>query len=1078
MAADEIITRTIFKLDADEKGLFAALDSAAAKVRGTTTAFREQEKEIQDLVAREKQLLEERKKANNPNAILKYNQAIKQTRDKIADLKSQITASVDSTKKLGNEFTAAGNKGFAAGNKIKSAFNTTAINGARNSIREASSDVDKINKGFTGSKTAIEGAKKEAGGFNSVMQNVGASILAALSVGSFISIAKHIVSVRAEFQRFEAVLTNTLGSNSLAQSTLNRIQDFAAKTPFGVKELTDSFVKLANQGFRPTNQQMTALGDLAASTGKSFDQLTEAIIDAQTGEFERLKEFGIRASKEGDKVKFTFKGVQQEVKFTDQAIRDYILSLGKAEGVSGAMAAISETLGGQISNLGDNFDKLSNNVGKAIEGPLSNALGLFNTLLDESNNALDKSNRTSDNYVKAIERIAGANKELTESAKFQAEAGKLLKLFNFNVTEIGYSKVQSNIDAINKKFEENSDVVDASFKKIEAFEFQLNALNEAMKSGKINTGQATIEMAFYRNEIAKTYDELFAFRIDEETKKQNKAAEDASKKAEELKAKRKALKEQYDKEAESLERLRKKLLDLQRDEEGLRIESTLKDKELIDKRYELEIKRTEDALKEQEKNINKEFKTRSGREQALQLLASIRFQTLKNLEIKHIEDVKKFQEEKQRTIIESEKEITDAQIELAAILGETDSETYRHRYAAAEKYYNGLIDLAKQYGKSEEEINKLIAQRDLALAKLKDSEAARLKGEQEKIRTEEERHQLEMLDITKAGEEERLKLQLQFARERRDRVNDDNKATEEERLKAENAVLELETRLNQISEDKRKENLNRILDNIQTITDATLNGLQEILDAEIQAADQKIALQQSQVEKAKAIADKGNAELLQEEQERLDNLNKQKEKFVRQQQALALVELVTNSTIAIAKAAAEGGVAAPITITATLIALAAGLVKARQLAAQATFFKGGESEGYTGDGSIFDESRALGKKPYTYHKREFIFNNEKTSKYRPIFHGIHEGKIDLNEWREKVQAFDRIALNPLVYREFLPLQVERNAGTDDRSYKMLSEIHNALREQERFSLSIDERGIHAISRRLKMRGDTINKLAR
>ena len=76
---------------------------------------------------------------------------------------------------------------------------------------------------------------------------------------------------------------------------------------------------------------MRKLGDLASSTGKDFDQLAEAIIDAQTGEFERLKEFGIRASKQGDEVKFTFKEVETQVDFTADSIRDYVLSLGDDE---------------------------------------------------------------------------------------------------------------------------------------------------------------------------------------------------------------------------------------------------------------------------------------------------------------------------------------------------------------------------------------------------------------------------------------------------------------------------------------------------------------------------------------------------------------------------------------------------------------------------------------------------------------------------------------------------------------------------------------------------------------------------
>src|SRR5690606_36201090 len=111
----------------------------------------------------------------------------------------------------------------------------------------------------------------------------------------------------AQYQRMSAVLTS-LGSRSQAQQALRMLEQFAAKTPFQVDKLTESYVKLVNQGFRPTQDELRKLGDLSASVGKDFDQLTEAIIDAQTGEFERLKEFGIRAQKEGDIVIFTFKG--------------------------------------------------------------------------------------------------------------------------------------------------------------------------------------------------------------------------------------------------------------------------------------------------------------------------------------------------------------------------------------------------------------------------------------------------------------------------------------------------------------------------------------------------------------------------------------------------------------------------------------------------------------------------------------------------------------------------------------------------------------------------------------------------
>jgi hypothetical protein len=260
----------------------------------------------------------------------------------------------------------------------------------------------------SGLNKSINGANKSLSSFQSASNAVSKNLAATLGAVSFVALGREIIKITSEFQKFEAVLTNTLGSNSEAQAALDQIREFAAKTPFSVQELTASFVKLANQGFEPTADEMRKLGDLAASTGKGFDQLTEAIIDAQTGEFERLKEFGIRASKSGDQVKFTFKGVQTQTEFTADSIRDYLLSLGNLEGVSGSMAAISETLGGKISNLGDSFDNLLLTLGNLTSGPLTDFIDILNESLASIQDAL-----TDDKVVTRLETV---NKLYVESA--------------------------------------------------------------------------------------------------------------------------------------------------------------------------------------------------------------------------------------------------------------------------------------------------------------------------------------------------------------------------------------------------------------------------------------------------------------------------------------------------------------------------------------------------------------------------------------------------------------------------------------------------------------------------------------
>jgi hypothetical protein len=210
----------------------------------------------------------------------------------------------------------------------------------------------------------------------------GLAIGAIGSISSAIgSLGSKIVDSTAKFQKFEAVLTNTLGSNSKAKKALDDIVSFASTTPFQVDELTESFIKFANRGIILTSKEMTKLGDIASSQGKSFNELTEAVLDAQTGEFERLKEFGIRASKEGNTVSLSFKGITKEVANNEDAIKNAILSYGDLEGVAGGMEAISKTLGGQLSNLSDNVDMLFKNLGEALAPIISEVTSRLNTLI-------------------------------------------------------------------------------------------------------------------------------------------------------------------------------------------------------------------------------------------------------------------------------------------------------------------------------------------------------------------------------------------------------------------------------------------------------------------------------------------------------------------------------------------------------------------------------------------------------------------------------------------------------------------------------------------------------------------------
>lgn len=357
-------------------------------------------------------------------------------------------------------------------------------------------------------------AEKEGFHIENALRNIGV----AFGIKEALSFVKTIVSVRGEMQKYQAVLENSFGSAEKATSSMKMLTSFAATTPFQLNELTDSFVRLVNQGFTPTFEQMTKLGDLSSSTGKSFNQLTEAIIDAQTGEFERLKEFGIRGSKEGDKVTFTFKEQKTQVDFTASAIRDYIIALGDMQGVAGANAKISATLTGQISNLEDNISQMFNEIGEKGEGAISGAISGA-SLLVENYEAIGKALAviitTYGTYKAAIITLNAVQRLQTEIALQSALAGRSLTVAQ-GLQAVAARQLTVAQAALNKTILANPYALAAAavvalgygIYKLATYETEAeqaqNRLNDAMRESEKNALSEQRELAKLKGELSAT----------------------------------------------------------------------------------------------------------------------------------------------------------------------------------------------------------------------------------------------------------------------------------------------------------------------------------------------------------------------------------------------------------------------------------------------------------------------------------------------------------------------------------------------------------------------------------------------
>jgi hypothetical protein len=190
-----------------------------------------------------------------------------------------------------------------------------------------------------------------------------------------------IVNITSEFQGYEAQLKTALGTTAAAEIALQQISEAAAKTPESVQSLTEAYVRLANTGLQPTIDELLKITDVSISQNKSVMAFSEAIIDAQTFEFERLKEFGILASKAGDKITFSFKGQEKQVAASALAVRDYLIGLGDMDGIAGAAEEKSKTLGGALSNLADSASRLAVSIGEILSPALTSIIRQFTDII-------------------------------------------------------------------------------------------------------------------------------------------------------------------------------------------------------------------------------------------------------------------------------------------------------------------------------------------------------------------------------------------------------------------------------------------------------------------------------------------------------------------------------------------------------------------------------------------------------------------------------------------------------------------------------------------------------------------------
>lgn len=251
-------------------------------------------------------------------------------------------------------------------------------------------------------------------------------------------------------------------------------------------------------------------------------------------------------------------------------------------------------------------------------------------------------------------------------------------------------------------------------------------------------------------------------------------------------------------------------------------------------------------------------------------------------------------------------------------------------------------------------------------------------------------------------------------------------------------------------QDPNTEQVETVQDYVEAIgqlTDSIIAFWQNANQAEAEALDRSIALQEQRVNAAQRIAERGNAQYLKAEEDRLKELQLARENAARRQlaidAALQASQLLVGITGAISKIATPGiGVAETIAAVATIVAtLAAGYGIVKSLQGNQPRLKEGTT--YV---KRTKEPAGVDTIPAWLNEGEAVIPTHKNKAYHPTIKAVYEGTVPPEQLNKFVTTYTKVKAVPQVNYEKIKESAEVKISQDGRTAAAISEQNKLIME--------------------------------
>lgn len=353
-------------------------------LKANATALGEKIKVQKNIVAAYTDQLQKSKEtlSDNSKKMIELKSKVEDAKSAWEKSKSAVGANAEATKQLKNEYNTL-NENYIKSEKLVKKNNSSvngytiqlnkakgALNGMESELTQTNSDIKNFDKNAlkaaASSSKMAENINKKV---NKAIKTLTVSLTAA--VAGMTALGKSSLEGASDLEGYRATLNVVMKDTRLAGETFAWAINFANKTPFETDSIVQATVRMQSYGLK-AKEVLPAIGDMAGVMGKDIMQAVEAVADAQTGELERMKEFGITKQMiidKGNEIMRDKELVNKQGQITDQANFNKALFALMEDKFSGGMEIQANSFKGLWSTVTGVFKtSLSQMMGITDEG--------------------------------------------------------------------------------------------------------------------------------------------------------------------------------------------------------------------------------------------------------------------------------------------------------------------------------------------------------------------------------------------------------------------------------------------------------------------------------------------------------------------------------------------------------------------------------------------------------------------------------------------------------------------------------------------------------------------------------------